>query len=108
MQIKLCNDDPIIEDLVEPLPGSSSFCTPYYANADYGPTVLYTKGHPLCTTSTALMNGHQGSMFYVGADAQDRLMNVLLSTHVVGIQISTIMQHVTTWFDFLWAAEVSD
>jgi hypothetical protein len=52
-------------------------------------------------------NGHQGSLFYVSADAQDRLMNTLLSTHVVGIHINTVMQQVATWFDCLWAAEVS-
>jgi hypothetical protein len=52
-------------------------------------------------------NGQQGGRFYVGADAQNRLMTLLLSTPIVGIQVSTLMQQVVNWFDCLWAAEVS-
>ena len=46
-------------------------------------------------------------MFYVGASAEDRMTKLLLSTQVVGVHISTFMQQVTTWFDCLWAADVS-
>jgi hypothetical protein len=50
-------------------------------------------------------NEMEGNMFYVSAEAQDRLMNLLIRTHVVGPNTSNVMQQVIWWFDSLWAAQ---
>ena len=49
----------------------------------------------------------QGPQFYVGANAQDRLMYALLSAQIVGAYYKNVMLQVVNWFDYLWAAEVA-
>jgi hypothetical protein len=58
------------------------------------------------TLSATDWNWMEGNMFYVSAEAQDRLMNLLMTTHVVGPNISNVMQQVIWWFDSLWADQV--
>ena len=65
--------------------------------------LVHTGMFPL---AAADWNGMEGNQFYVSAEAQDRLIHLLISTHVVEAQISNVMQQVITWFDCLWAAEV--
>ena len=59
------------------------------------------------TLAAADWNGMEGKQFYLSAEAQDRLMDLLILTQLVGVQISNIMQQVIWWFDCLWAAEVT-
>jgi hypothetical protein len=59
------------------------------------------------TLAAADWNGMEGKQLYLSAEAQDRLMYLLILTQLVGVQISNIMQQVIWWFDCLWAAEVT-
>jgi hypothetical protein len=49
----------------------------------------------------------QGPQFYVSADAQNRLMYILLSPQIVGVHNNNVMVQVVNWFDCLWAAEAT-